>query len=69
MVKGLSGVPADIRLESLPDPGNRFTLDVVIGQGISSTVYQATDSQSIFFVFKTFNVFLGDPRSQSELTN
>lgn len=44
--KGLSGVPADIRLESLPDPGNRFTLGAVIGSGVSSTVHEAVDTQS-----------------------
>ena len=45
-VKGLSGVPTDIQLESLPDPGNRFTLGSVIGTGVSGTVYEAMDSQS-----------------------
>ena len=44
--KGFSGVPADIRLESLPDPGNRFTLGVVIGSGVSATVYEALDTQA-----------------------
>lgn len=46
MVKGLTGVPADIRLESFPDPGTRFTLGQVIGSGISGVVYEATDSQA-----------------------
>lgn len=45
-VKGLSGVPADIQLEALPDPGNRFALGGVIGSGVSGTVYEATDTQS-----------------------
>lgn len=48
-VKGLSEVPADIRLESLPDPGNRFTLGAVIGSGISGTVYEAVDTQAGLF--------------------
>ncbi|KAK7575499.1 hypothetical protein V9T40_011785 [Parthenolecanium corni] len=46
MVKGLTGVPADIRLESFPDPGNRFTLGDVIGTGVSGTVYEAIDTQA-----------------------
>ncbi|XP_065213271.1 neither inactivation nor afterpotential protein C [Planococcus citri] len=45
-VKGLSGVPTDIQLEALPDPGNRFTLGSIIGTGISGTVYEAVDSES-----------------------
>lgn len=44
-VKGLSGVPVDIRLESLPDAGNRFIVKAAVGSGISGTVYEATDSQ------------------------
>ncbi len=46
MVKGLTGVPADIRLEALPDPGNRFTLGNEIGSGISGAVYEAIDTQA-----------------------
>lgn len=46
MVKGLTGVPADIRLESFPDPGDRFTLGNVIGTGVSGTVYEAIDTQA-----------------------
>lgn len=35
-----------MRIETLPDPGNRYTLGELIGSGVCAKVYRATDTQA-----------------------
>ncbi|XP_053672779.1 neither inactivation nor afterpotential protein C [Anopheles nili] len=37
---------ANLKLETLPDPGNRYKLGEIIGKGICAKVYRATDTQA-----------------------
>ncbi|XP_049532765.1 neither inactivation nor afterpotential protein C [Anopheles darlingi] len=37
---------ATLRIETLPDPGNRYTLGELIGSGVCAKVYRATDTQA-----------------------
>lgn len=36
----------ELRYDNLPEPGNRYTLNEVIGTGVCSTVYRATDTET-----------------------
>lgn len=35
-----------MKIDSLPDPGKRFTLDVIIGEGVCAKVYRALDNEN-----------------------
>jgi hypothetical protein len=38
-------LPADLTFSSLQDPGERFSLGILLGSGVYSEVYEATDQQ------------------------
>jgi hypothetical protein len=39
-------LPADLTFSSLQDPGERFALGILLGSGVYSEVYEATDQQN-----------------------
>ena len=38
-------LPADLTFSSLPDPGERYALGNLLGSGVYSEVFEATDQQ------------------------
>jgi hypothetical protein len=38
-------LPADLTFSSLQDPGDRYTLGIMLGSGVYSEVFEATDQQ------------------------
>jgi len=38
-------LPADLTFSSLQDPGERYTLGILLGSGVYSEVFEATDQQ------------------------